>query len=353
MSDSAARQFIADEEKMHGRSPTGPVREVYLNARIQIPPIQPKVTISRTSSKIHEGRLAPTQVVVEFAGQIQEISVTKMLPSYTYNNDPIAILHPDAGSNPAPPGGGAAVPVVGARLPDNPVLSPSAAGQAAPAPYLQSETDPHLSPSEATEFEQKAMELYWKKQYQLAFSLSLKACSSGNQDACALEGLLYAFGLGISPDTRLAKTLMTGSCEAGDSKGCDALGSALLKGVPADSRGASIEKDPQKAIELFTNSCKGGYFDACVNLAQIYLYGIGAGQDALKASENLDQACKVGYEDLVAPCEGAFPEACRILSRCYSRGVGVKQDRGKAIQLLNQGCSKGDKASCNDTLDLR
>jgi uncharacterized protein len=206
--------------------------------------------------------------------------------------------------------------------------------------------DDAISSTEASDAAQKAAAFYYKKQYQDAMPLSERACASGNQDGCALEGLLYAFGLGVRADPARGKDLMTKSCEAGNSTGCDVLGLAYGSGV-------SVSKDKNKAFELFSNSCKGGFYDGCANLGTCYLYGIGVQQDSGKALENFDRACTLGHEQLTTACEGGYASACKNLARCYSRGVAVQQDPAKAKELLNQACKMGDRAACSEALNLK
>jgi len=89
MSESDARQFIAYEEGI-GRAPsTGLPRVVYLTTQIQISQSPPKITIEHLGA----GRKLDDRTIIEFSGQIKEITVTKASPAVTINNAPIAILH--------------------------------------------------------------------------------------------------------------------------------------------------------------------------------------------------------------------------------------------------------------------
>jgi uncharacterized protein len=184
------------------------------------------------------------------------------------------------------------------------------------------------------ELVKRAGELYYKKQYQDALPLSERACASGNQDGCAIEGLLYAFGFGMQADPARGVGLMQKSCEAGSSAGCDVLGLAY-------SRGVSVPADPNKAAELFTSSCNGGFYDGCANLALCYLVGIGVQRDAAQAQANFDRACTLGSEQLAEACDGGYANPCKTLARCYSRGVGVPRDPAKARDLLSQALQNG------------
>jgi uncharacterized protein len=205
---------------------------------------------------------------------------------------------------------------------------------------------PPLSPSESADAVQKAVAFYYKKQYQDALPLSEQACASGNQDGCALEGFLYAFGFGVKADPARGKELMAKSCEASNSIGCDVLGMAYIRGV-------SVPADPKKAVELLTSSCNGGFYDGCANMGMCYLYGIGVQQDNGRALENFDRACTLGHDQLTALCQGGYSGGCRSLARCYSRGVAVQQDLAKAKDLLNQACKMGERAACAEALNLK
>ncbi len=226
------------------------------------------------------------------------------------------------------------------------ISSPGFAVSSSPVTNDVQTQAPPLSPSEAADAQVKAASFYYKKQYQDALPLAGEVCASGNQDGCALQGFLYAFGLGVPADPARGKDLMARSCEAGNSIGCDVLGLAY-------SRGVSVTKDPNKASALFTSSCKGGFYDGCANLATIYLYGIGVHQDSDKALENFDKACTLGHEQFTEACEGGYANACKNLARCYSRGIAAPQDSAKAKELLNQACKMGDRAACSEALNLK
>jgi tetratricopeptide (TPR) repeat protein len=186
----------------------------------------------------------------------------------------------------------------------------------------------------AADLAKRAGELYYKKQYQDALSLSQRACTSASQDGCAIEGFIYAFGFGVQADPARGGDLMQKSCAAGSSIGCDVLGLAY-------SRGISVPNDPGKAAELFTSSCNGGFYDGCANLAMCYAVGVGVQRDAAQAQGNFDRACTLGHEQLTEACDGGYPDSCRKLARCYVRGVGVQRDPAKARELMTRALQNG------------
>lgn len=183
--------------------------------------------------------------------------------------------------------------------------------------------------------------LFYKKQYKDAFPLSERLCAPGNQDACAMEGYLYGFGLGVPADPARGIRLMSDSCDAGNGEGCDYLGLAYLNGGP-------VPKNKHKAFELFTKSCNDGRGEGCLHEADY-------GADGRDVAHLIIQACQIGDRQFTTACGDGDGNACWNLSSCYSGGFGLPKDELMArklatngLELLKKACSQGDKQSCQD-----
>jgi hypothetical protein len=297
VSEPDARKFI-EEIGDHDRL-------VYMTARMQITQGPPRVTVERGRSNGHQA-LPRSQVILNFTGQIQEVSVTRMSPSVARNNTPLTILRPDTGS--------AAMPTA-----SNPIVAPEAL------------KNPDL---------QQAAAFLYKKQYDQAFPISERLCTDGNQDGCAVQGILYAHGLGVAADGARGLSLMTKSCDSGSSIGCELLGLTY-----AEKEGP-VALDYGKSLELLTKSCDGGFAVGCVYEAELYLNGIGTAKDTARAWDTFDRSCTIGMPWFSMACEAGDAGNCKNVGRCYSRGVGVAKDPGKMKDFFSRACTLGDQAMC-------
>jgi tetratricopeptide (TPR) repeat protein len=83
------------------------------------------------------------------------------------------------------------------------------------------------------------------------------------------------------------------SCEAGEPRGCDAAGDALLVG-----RG--VTRDLALAAATYEKACEGGVARSCHQLAVLYATGQGVTRDPVKARTLFVKACKGGHEPACA-----------------------------------------------------
>ena len=194
-----------------------------------------------------------------------------------------------------------------------------------------------ISPYASADMEEQAAGFFYKGQYSSAFGPAQQACAAGNQDACGLQGMLVAFGLGVAADAAQGMALMRNSCNVGSSAGCDALATAY-------SRGGPVPQNQDIARQYFTTACDGGFADGCVYEA---LASVTPGYPLTpQAWDLLDRSCMIGIDQFTTACNGGYADACVDLGRCYERGVGVSQDNGKAKEIFQQACSLGDKPVC-------
>ncbi len=91
----------------------------------------------------------------------------------------------------------------------------------------------------------------------LASELYIKACDSGDKQACLDLGILYFTGDGVEEDKMKAKKLFKKTCKSRFAKGCFRL--AVLYNQGFDG----LKQDNLRAKLLFGKSCNLGYERAC------------------------------------------------------------------------------------------
>lgn len=196
-------------------------------------------------------------------------------------------------------------------------------------------------------------------QYLTALKLAKAAALKGEPQANTLIGRIYAEGLGVNKDEKLAVDWFRRGSELGDVQGSFALGLMLAEG-----RG--IKKDLNKAAELFEKAALTGHAEANYNLGLMFLGGKGKPELPIRAYQHIRFAAEKGVVaamyDLAAMYQagaGVAPDAletARWLSRAASRGYapaeydyavlllkgfGLKKDEPKAIAYLKAAAEKG------------
>jgi TPR repeat protein len=320
MPESDAKQFLADllqaseagKAQLHadpfsvanasneGNLVPNATRSLYVVAKIKILQTPPVITMQ--GEWAHDGIRKSGSV--ELAGQITEVSFLKQHPAeWNKNIPPVAVLHPD------------------------------------PA---------------AGDIEQQAEAFIFKKQYSDAAPLAERSCNAGDPDGCALEGLLYTLGLGVTADLSRGVTLLHDGCEGIlDAKACYLSALAYLKiGQVSLTSGRNRGNGLQSSFE---RSCEYGLSDGCFRLAASELNeatmscrGLGNCPGQQKAWNRFDNACEAGMQQSSTECNGGDSFGCGNLALCYARGAGVSKDLAKAKQLYEQGCSLGDKEQCKE-----
>jgi TPR repeat protein len=159
-----------------------------------------------------------------------------------------------------------------------------------------------------------------------------KQCVAGNLEACRNLGVMYAEGVGVSPDPKRATALFAQACNGKNMSACNHLALALAEGM-------GVDRNPQRAVEIYQQACDGGHMMACRNLGLMLRDGRGVPADLPRAAKLLDQACK-----------GKVPFACTNsgdLDAMLATKVGNPAAHWKsAIAHYKQACEAGDPTGC-------
>ena len=193
-----------------------------------------------------------------------------------------------------------------------------------------------------------------------------RKCVAGDLEACRNLGVMYAEGMGVSPDPRRATALFNQACTGGNLPACNHLALAYAEGM-------GVERQPAKAAEVYQRACDGGYKLACRNLGLMLRDGRGVTVDLARAELLLDKACKGGvpfactnagdldalraikggpprYKEMIAHykqgCEAGDPTACRQIGVAYLDGKGVQRSVSTAAVWLERACMPDDPVAC-------
>jgi TPR repeat protein len=191
-------------------------------------------------------------------------------------------------------------------------------------------------------------------------------CVGGDLEACRNLGVMYAEGVGVSPDPRRATALFGQACTGGNLPACNHLALAFAEGM-------GVERQPAKAAEVYQKACDGGYKLACRNLGLMLRDGRGVAVDLTRAEALLDKACKGGvpfactnagdldavravkggaarYKEMVAHykqgCDAGDPTACRQIGVAYLEGKGLPKSTSAAAVWLERACMPDDPVAC-------
>ena len=160
-----------------------------------------------------------------------------------------------------------------------------------------------------------------------------KKCVAGDLEACRNLGVMYAEGVGVSPDPKRATALFAQACNGKNLSACNHLALALTEGM-------GVDKNPQRAVEVYQQACDGGYMMACRNLGLMLRDGRGVAADLARSAKLLDTACK-----------GKVPFACTNAGDLDAMlaakgGAGAQAQWKSAIAHYKQGCEAGDPTGC-------
>lgn len=112
---------------------------------------------------------------------------------------------------------------------------------------------------------------------------------------------------------------------------------ATVARTDSPARPAIFGGTSRSSVDRYHSDCKRGDGRACVVLGTAYLGGAaGVAQDAAKAAQLFDKACRLGD---AAGC-GRFASALM-----EGRGVGVDRDAGRA--LFKKACELGEQQACD------
>ena len=159
--------------------------------------------------------------------------------------------------------------------------------------------------------------------YLTALDLARKEASAGEASAHTLIGRLYAEGLGVQRDLKLAAGWYKKAADLGDINAKFALGLMLAKGD-------GVPKDAAAAAELFEQAAKAGNIPAKYNLGLLYISGDGRPKDEQKAFTLIAQAAK-----------GGDPHARFDLGQFFQNGVGGKWDDVQAAHWTELAAIEG------------
>jgi tetratricopeptide (TPR) repeat protein len=93
----------------------------------------------------------------------------------------------------------------------------------------------------------------------------------------------------LTVDDAQAVPIYRSSCEAGEPRGCEAVGDALRLG-----RG--VARDLVQAASFYEKACAGGAAASCHHLALMYAAGEGVARDPVRAKSLFEKACQGGHE---------------------------------------------------------
>ncbi len=266
MSESEARQFIADMQKSY----TGNVRIAYLAARIEIFQTPPKVLTNRGVTSL------------EFAGRIKEVSVLEHALFWGYKNPPIAVLHPD------------------------PTADDTA--QQAEAFFYKSQYSNALPLSDRSctggdpdgcglEGLLYALGLGVTADPVRGMMLMSESCSLGDAKGCDELGMAYLKSLPAPENENKALPLFKRACDGGLAIGC--VNEADISGFPGQQQyWDRIDASCKIGIDQFAAQCNSGYAKACSYLGRCYNRGAGVNPDKVKAKQFFQQACSLGDEPM-------------------------------------------------------
>ena len=144
--------------------------------------------------------------------------------------------------------------------------------------------------------------------YLTALELAKTAAAAGEPTAHTLIARLYAEGLGVQRDPKVAADWYGKAAELGDVNAQFALGLLYAKGD-------GVPKDLDAAAHLFEQAAKAGSVPAKYNLGLLYASGDGRPQDVVKAAALITEAAK-----------GGEPQARFDLGQMYANGAGVQVD---------------------------
>ena len=133
-----------------------------------------------------------------------------------------------------------------------------------------------------------------EKKYTEAVPLYQRACTAGNQGACASLGADYYWGNGVVKNVAHAEDLWSKACDAGTSDGCVYLG--FLYEQTDGLTG------PSKALPYVIKGCDLNEGSSCFVLASDYWTGLAVVPDRSKARQLFHKACSLGVE---AGCDPA------------------------------------------------
>jgi TPR repeat protein len=156
-----------------------------------------------------------------------------------------------------------------------------------------------------------------------------KSCDAGDARGCGALGELVAAGRRPPPDAAAAARLFEKSCSGGEARGCTDFGRAL-------KAGAGVAANEARARSLAEQGCNGGDARGCGDAAEMAALGKGGSADAARAAALYAKAC-----------DGGQAASCKALGDLYDAGAsGVGKNPVSAEIFYRRGCHRGSAESC-------
>ncbi len=184
-----------------------------------------------------------------------------------------------------------------------------------------------------------------KHDFELAFTLYLKAAELGNLEAMCDLGYMYLVGQGVDVDKEKSAYWYKKSADFGYVHSMRDIGQSYLFGE-------GVDKDGELAVKYFRLASENNYSHGTTDLAYCYLNGIGVDVDLSKAKELYLLALKqdaertmrdlislnVDVEKLLAGCELSFLDITSIeqinKQNCYEGVVYISEQ----IESVDPNC---------------
>jgi len=150
-----------------------------------------------------------------------------------------------------------------------------------------------------------------------------QAAASGDVDATAHLGHLYANGLGVEPNNETALEFFRKGAEKSHAHALYGLGYMYLAG-------AGVEKNVKKAMQYFAQAADRGSSDSHFHLAVMYVSGVMGKPDYARAFQHFSSASHAGH--LVAIYN---------LALMHLTGLGIPVSCSNALSLLKSVAERG------------
>ena len=134
------------------------------------------------------------------------------------------------------------------------------------------------------------------RNYEMAREIWEPLADSGDAEAAAWLGSLYANGLGTEPDPARAFQLYRRAAEQGDALGQFNYAVVLTKGI-------GVTVDMTQAVEWYRRAAQGGHYPSQARLGYCYAKGLGTAVDRIEAFVWLSAAAQHGVGLAMAELE--------------------------------------------------
>jgi TPR repeat protein len=151
----------------------------------------------------------------------------------------------------------------------------------------------------------------------LAYTKFEQLCKASYANGCLRQADQLLYGRGVTKDPDKAEALYRTQCDAGNSFGCQGLGSLYHE-----------LKKHEEAHRMFLRSCEGGSPDGCMMVGWGFKNARGVAWDMAQGAKFYQKACELQSQT-----------GCNNLASLYFHGTGVKRDHKKAYELYDKVCT--------------